>query len=174
MALKVFAFATGLCLLAAVFVGHLLSFSLGIIAAICLAVLMNYLFVRNIIVHSPDFLRVIIRYFLFLLGIALLWFMFTGNLVVTTFVIPVICLVALVTDTVLIAVFRGTFVSGYAKYLLFDVVLGLAPLILVVLGLTTWSMPAYISALVSCAFSLWVVIFMRQRLMTEIRKLLSA
>jgi hypothetical protein len=94
--------------------------------------------------------------------------------VVTTFVIPVICLVALVTDTVLIAIFGGTFVSGYAKYLLFDVALGLAPLILVALGLTTWDIPAYISALMSSAFLLWVVVFMRQRLMAEIRKLLSA
>jgi hypothetical protein len=134
---------------------------------------MNYLFVRNIIVHRPDFLRVVIRYFLVLLAVALLWFLLTGNLIVTTFIIPGICLVALVFDTVLIALFRGTFVSGYAKYLLFDVALGLAPMLLVVLGLTTWDLLAYISALVSSAFLLWVLVFMRQQLMTEIRKLLS-
>ena len=39
--------------------------------------------------------------------------------------IPAICLVALVTDAVLVCVFRGTFVSGYAKYLLLDVLLGI-------------------------------------------------
>jgi hypothetical protein len=172
-ALKVLAFATGICLLAMAFVGHLLSLSLGIVITVCLALVMNYLFVRNILVHSPDFLRVVIRYFLFLLAVALLWFLFTSNLLVTTYVIPGICLVALVTDTVLIAIFRGTFVSGYAKYLLFDVALGLAPLILVALGLTTWDILAYISALVSSAFLLWVLIFMRQRLLAEIRKLLS-
>ena len=65
---------------------------------------MNYLFVRNILVHRPDFLRVIVRYFLILLALAAVWFVVTGNLAVTTFVIPGICLVALVFDTVLLAV----------------------------------------------------------------------
>jgi hypothetical protein len=65
-------------------------------------------------------------------------------------------------------------VSGYAKYLLFDAALGLASMILVALGLTTWNMPAYISALVSSVFLLWILVFMRQQLMAEIRKLLSA
>jgi hypothetical protein len=74
---------------------------------------------------------------------------------------------------VLIAIFRGTFVSGYAKYLLFDVALGLAPMILVAFGLTTWNMLAYISALVASVFLLWILVFMYQQLMAEIRKLLS-
>jgi hypothetical protein len=173
-ALKVLAFATGMCLLAMVFVGYLFGLSLGIVITACIALAMNYLFVRNIIVHRPDFLRVVTRYFLFLLAVALLWFLLTGNLIVTTFVIPGICLVALVTDVVLIAIFRDTFVSGYAKYLLFDVALGLAPLALIALGLTTWEVPAFVSALVSSAFLLWVLVFMRQQLMAEIRKLTSA
>jgi hypothetical protein len=173
MALKVLAFATGLCLLAMLFIGYLFGLLPSIVAMVCLALAMNYLFVRNIIVHSPDFLRVVIRYFLFLLAVALLWFLFTGNLTVTTFVIPGICLLALVFDTVLLAIFRATFVSGYAKYLLFDLALGLAPLLLVALGLTTWDIPAYVSALASSVFLLWVLVFMRRQLMTEIRKLLS-
>jgi hypothetical protein len=174
MALEVLAFVTGVCLVAMLFVGYLISLSPGVVGTVCLALAMNYLFVRNIIVHRPDFLRVIIRYFLFLLAVALLWFLLTGNLIMTTFVIPGICLLALVFDAVLIAIFRGTFVSGYAKYLLFDVALGLAPMILVVLGLTSWDMPTYISALVSSVFLFWILIFMRQQLMAEIRKLLSA
>jgi hypothetical protein len=174
MALEVLAFVTGVCLLAMLFVGYLISLSLSIVGTVCLALAMNYLFVRNIIVRRPDFLRVVIRYFLVLLAVALLWFLLTGNLIMTTYVIPGICLLALVFDTVLIAIFRGTFVSGYAKYLLFDVALGLAPMILVVLGLTTWNMLAFISALVSSVFLLWILVFMRQQLMAEIRKLLSA
>jgi hypothetical protein len=174
MALKVLAFATGMCLLAALSVGYFLSLSFGIVVAVCLALALNYLFVRSIIAHRPDFLRVIIRYFLVLLLVSLLWFLLTGNPIVTTFVIPCICLVALVTDVVLLAIFRGTFVSGYAKYLLFNVALGLAPLILVALNLTVWDMPAYISALVSSAFMLGILVFTRQQLMAEIRKLLSA
>lgn len=173
MALEVLAFVTGMALLAMLFIGYLISLSPGFVGTVCLALAMNYLFVRNIIIRNPDFLRVVIRYFLVLLAVSLLWFLLTGNLLVTTFVIPGICLVALVFDTILIVIFRGTFVSGYAKYLLFDVMLGLAPMILIVLDLTTWEMLAYISALVSSVFLLWILVFMRQQLVAEVRKLLS-
>lgn len=93
---------------------------------------------------------------------------------VTTFVIPGICLVALVFDAVLVAVFRGTFVSGYAKYLLFDVVLGLIPLALVALGLATWDVPANVSALTASVLLLALLVFTRKQLVAEVRKLFSA
>ena len=174
VALAVLAFATGACLLVMVFLGHLLSLPGDIVLTVCLGLVVNYLFVRNILTHSPDFLRVVARYFLVLLAIAAVWFLVSHNPLVTTFVIPGICLVALVFDTVLVAVFRGTFVSGYAKYLLFDVALGLIPLALDALGLTTWDVPAYVSALTASVFLLALLVFTRKQLLAEIRKLFSA
>ena len=174
LALKVLAFATGACLLLMLFLGRLLSLPADIVVTVCLGLAVNYLFVRNILVHRPDFLRVVVRYFLILLALAAIWFVLTGNLAVTTFVIPGICLVALVFDGVLLAVFRGTFVSGYAKYLLFDVGLGLIPLALQALGLTTWDVPSLVSALTASVFLLGLVVFARKQLTAEIRKLFSA
>ena len=174
VALAVLAFATGACLLVMVFLGRFLSLPGDIVLTVCLGLVVNYLFVRNILTHSPDFLRVVARYFLVLLAIAAVWFLVSRNPLVTTFVIPGICLVALVFDTVLVAVFRGTFVARYAKYLLFDVALGLAPLALVALGLTTWDVPAFVSALVSSVFLLWLLVFMRRQLLAEVHKLFTA
>lgn len=174
VALAVLAFATGAGFLAMLFLGYLLALPGDIVISVCIALVVNYLFVRNILTHSPDFLRVVARYFLILLAIAAVWFLVTHNLAVTTFVIPGICLTALVVDTVLLAVFRGTFVSGYAKYLLFDVALGLAPLALVPLGLTTWDVPAVVSALTASIFLLGLLVFVRKQLLAEIRKLFSA
>lgn len=174
LALRVLAFATGVCLLVMLFLGPMLSLPLNIVATVCLALVVNYLFVRNILTHNPDFLRMIARYFLVLLAFATIWFIATGNLAVTTFIIPGICFVALIYDTVLVSVFRGTFVSGYAKYLLFDIALGLMPLALVALNLTSWDMPAYISALTACIFSLGLLMFMRKQIVEEIQKLFSA
>ena len=77
-------------------------------------------------------------------------------------------------DGVLLAVFRGTFVSGYAKYLLFDVALGLIPLALSALGLTTWDVLANVSALVASVFLLGLVVFTRKQLVAEERTLFSA
>lgn len=174
VALSVLAFVSGACLLAMLFLGRTLGLPGDIVLTVCLGLVVNYLFVRNILVHRPDFLRVVVRYFLILLALAAIWFVLTGNLAVTTFVIPGICLVALVFDTVLLAVFRGTFIARYAKYLLLDVVFGLAPLALVALGLTTWDVPAFVSALVSSVFLLWLLVFMRRQLLAEIHKLFTA
>lgn len=174
VALAVLGFATGAALLVMLFVGYMIPLPWDIVVSVCVALAVNYLFVRNIITHSPDFLRVVARYFLVLLGIAAIWYLVTRNSAVTTYVIPGICLVALVYDTVLLAVFRGTFVSGYAKYLLFDVLLGLAPLVLVALGLVTWEVPALVSALAASVFLLGLLVFTRKQLIAEVRKLFNA
>lgn len=174
VALAVLGFVTGAALLVTLFVGYMVPLPWDIVVSVCVALAVNYLFVRNIITHSPDFLRVVARYFLVLLGIAAMWYLVTRNSAVTTYVIPGICLVALVYDTVLLAVFRGTFVSGYAKYLLFDVLLGLAPLALVALGLVTWEVPALVSALAASVFLLGLLVFTRKQLIAEVRKLFNA
>lgn len=174
VALAVLGFTTGASFLIMLFLGYILKLPGDIVFSVCLALVINYLFVRNILIHNPDFLRVVARYFLILLAIAAAWFLVTHNLAVTTFVIPGICLTALVYDTVLVAVFKGTFVSGYAKYLLFDVLLGLIPLALVALGLTTWDILALTSALVASVFLLGLLVFTRKQLLDEVRKLFSA
>lgn len=173
-ALRVLAFATGTGILAMLFVGHIFSLYSEIVFGACLALLTNYLFVRHILSHAPDFLRLVVRYFLVLLGVAALWFALTGNPIVTTWVIPCICLAALITDAVLLCVFRSTFFVRYAKYLLFNVVFGLVPLALVALGLTTWDLPSFLSAFVACVLLLGIVVFMRERLVQEVRKLFTA
>jgi hypothetical protein len=174
LALKVLAFATGTCLLVVLFLWYLLSLPGNIVLTVCVALVMNYLFVRNILMHNPDFLRVVVRYFLILLAMAAVWFLVTQNLVITTFVIPGICLVALVFDAALVVIFRGTFVLGYTKYLLFDVMFGFTPLALVALGLTTWKLLAYVSALTASILLLGLIVFMRKQLLAEIHKLFSA
>lgn len=174
MALRVLAFATGVGILLMAFLGHVLSLRIETVLAVWLALATNYAFVRHVMESSPDFLRLIARYFLLLLGAALLWFVLTDDLVVTTFVVPSICLTALVVDAVLLCVFRGRFVSSYAKYLLFDILLGVLPMILAWLGLVTWDVLAYASALVSGVLLLGLVMFARDRLLAEVRKLFTA
>ena len=174
LVLRVLAFVTGAGVLAMLFFGHVFELPSGIVLTVCLAVLVNYAFVRHIINTAPDFLRLVARYFLVLLGVAALWFALSGDLVVTTFVIPSICFAALLTDAVLVCVFRGTFVSGYAKYLLLDVVFGLVPVAFTAFGLTWNDLPAYLSGLLACLLLLALVVFMREQLVAEIRKLFTA
>lgn len=174
LALSILAFATGVALLAMVFAGYLHSLPTRTVAIACIALVMNYLFVRNILVHNPDFLRIVMRYFLVILAMAFVWFLVADDLVVTTYVIPCICLLAIVFDAVLVIIFRGWFVSDFAKYLLFDMVLGIAPLALIALGLTTWNIPALGSAFAAIVFLLALLAFGRRRLVEETRKLFNS
>lgn len=174
MALRVLAFVTGVGVLTTLFVGQMLGLAGSITMPICIAQLVNYALVRHALVSAPDFLRLVARYFLVLLALAVVWFAVGRNPVVATYVVPSICLAALVFDAVLVCVFRGTFVSGYAKYLLLDVVFGLVPLLFVALGFTTWDVLAYVSALVACVLLLGLVVFARERLAAEVRKLFMA
>ena len=166
MALRVLAFVTGVGVLTTLFVGQMLGLAGSITMPICVAQLVNYALVRHALVSAPDFLV--------LLALAVVWFAVGRNPVVATYVVPSICLAALVFDAVLVCVFRGTFVSGYAKYLLLDVVFGLVPLLFVALGFTTWDVLAYVSALVACVLLLGLVVFARERLAAEVRKLFMA
>lgn len=174
MALRILAFATGVVVLATLFVGQVVGLAGSVMLAVCVALLVNYALVRHALGSAPDFLRLVARYFLILLVLAVVWFAVGRDPVVSTYVVPIICLVALVFDAVLVCVFRGTFVSGYAKYLLLDVVFGLVPLLFVALGLTTWNVLAYASALVACVLLLGLVVFARERLAAEVRKLFMA
>lgn len=60
--------------------------------AASVALVLNYLFIRNIMTHSPNTLRAIKRYFLVVMAMALLWFFATGSSVVSSYVIPIISL----------------------------------------------------------------------------------
>lgn len=145
---------------------------LSVTAAVA-ALALNYLFVRNMIVHAPDFLRLIERYFLVLLAVAGLWFVATGNTVVTTFVIPGISLLAILFDAVLVVVFRGTFVTDYAKYLLYDVVLGAVPALSLALQQVTWPYLAWASIVAAGLFLAGLLLFTKGRFGREAKKLFS-
>lgn len=140
----------------------------------CLALLVNYLFLRNILVHRPNSLRMAERWFLALLAVAVLWWLATGAPWVASLVVPSICLGALVANTVLVAAFRRTFVQGYAKYLLYDVVLGFIPLVFVVAGWVQWPWLCYASAGAALGLTLALLLLTRKQLATEMRKLFTA
>lgn len=174
LARRLLAAATLACIAVAIIGGIAAgAHALGI-AALSAALAISYLFLRNVIVHSPDFLRILERYFLLLLGVAALWFVGTGSTAVTTYAIPLISTAAIVLNTMLLAVYRTMFVSGYAKYLLYNLVIGVAPLAFALLGLTDWPVPAFIDAGAAVVLGILLLAFARKQSAEEARKLFSA
>ncbi len=141
------------------------------LAAVSIALALNYLFVRNIIAHSPDFMRVIQRYFLVLEAMAVLWFVATQSEMVATFVIPTLSIVGLLFDGALLVVFRSSFIKGYAKYLLYAIVLGALPPLLMLTGKVVWPYLACLSAALAVSMAVCLLLFARRSTSEEAKRL---
>lgn len=139
----------------------------------CVAVALSYLFLRNVVVHHPDSLRVVERYFLVLAALAVLWWLASGEALAAQVAIPTICLAACLVNAALVAVYRGRFVHGYAKYLVYQVVLGFAPLALLPLGAASWPWLAYASAASALLLTVLLLGLARAQLLSELRKLFA-
>ena len=140
----------------------------------CAAVLVSYAFIRNVVVHSPNFLRMIQRYFLVLIALALLTLLATGDTNVATYVVPVLSVIALLTNGVMVVLFRNTFVQGYAKYLIYELVLGMVPLALMAAGMVTWPVPSILTAVVAVLLLVLMLTLTRRQLTAELQKLFHA
>ena len=144
------------------------------VGAPCAAVALNWLFVRNMIVHAPDFIRVVERYFLVLLAVAGLWFASTGNLIVTTYVVPGLCMLALAFNAVLLIAFQRTVCHRIREVPHLDeVLLGLVPLALLAAGLITWPPLAIAAGAAAAALLAILLLVGRKQLAAEARKLFS-
>lgn len=138
------------------------------------AVLVSYIFIRNVVVHSPSFLRMVQRYFLVLIALALLCLLATGDTAVATYLVPLVSFIALATNGVLVILFRNTFVQGYAKYLIYELALGLVPLVLMAFGFVTWPVPTIVTALAAALLLVLMLALTRKQLASEMSKLFHA
>ena len=87
---------------------------------------------------------------------------------------PLVSFIALATNGVLVILFRNTFVQGYAKYLIYEFVLGIVPLVLMAFGFVTWPVPAIATALAAALLLALTLALTRKQLASELRKLFHA
>lgn len=167
---------SGLTLLAVIVViagGCMMQASALSVVAMNAMIIAAYIYIRNLMLHSPDVLRVTERYFLMLFAVCTFWFIATNNETASTYVLPFLSITATAFNTVLLAMFRGAFVSGYAKYLLYDIVMGVFPLFLVAFGMTTTSIPAVLCASAAVLLSVLMGLLARKQTAEETEKLFS-
>ncbi len=138
------------------------------------ALVLNYLFARNLMAHSPNALRAIKRYFLVIMAIALLWFAATRNPVASTFVIPIISIAAILFDGVLLVLMGSRMVEEYAKYLLYDIVFGIVPPLLILTGTVNWPLLAWCCPMLAALMLAGLLVYGHESVADEVRKLFNA
>ncbi|MCD8316006.1 MAG: DUF6320 domain-containing protein [Eggerthellaceae bacterium] len=165
---------TLLAFAATIVLGIIGNMGIPLTIAVCVAYFINYLLLRSAIIHQPNFLRIVARYFIVLIVVAFLWFILSRASYISTFVIPILCLTAIVFDATFLIIYRGSFIRDYGKYLLFDIILGIIPLILMFTGLATWGAPAVItSASAAVGLLICLIVFAGKRVKEELKKLFS-
>lgn len=138
------------------------------------ALILNYIFVRNLLLYKPNFLRTAQRYYLILMAMAFALFIATQSSALSTFVIPMLSIVGMVFDAVLLTAFRSRFIKAYAKYILFFIVLGCLPLFLLLTDTVSWPWLIYASAALAVLLFAALLIFARLPVKEEAKKLFDA
>lgn len=138
------------------------------------ALILNYVFLRNLILHKPTFLRTVQRYYLILVAMAFAIFVASQSSMFSTFIIPMLCIVGMVFDAVLLAAYRSRFIKAYAKYIIYFIVLGCLPLFLLLTGTVTWPWLIYTSAALAVLLLAALLIFARWQMSEEAKRLFNA
>lgn len=145
----------------------------GITLTIDVALAVNYLFVRNIILHSPSIFRSVVRYFLVVLILAYLWYLTTNDQYVIDYVIPGISITSLVFDSILIALFAHQFVSSFSKYVLFNIVIGLLPLLSLAVNALENPIPSILNIGISLITGIILGLSTGKQLADELKRLIQ-
>lgn len=147
--------------------------SAGVVLAVDIILIVNYLFTRNIILHSPSVFRSMVRYFLLVIALAYIWYAATGNQHVIDYIIPGISITSLIFDSILIVLFAHQFVSSYSKYVLFNIAIGLVPLIFMSVNALGNPIPSVINIIISVITGLILCSFTGKQLKDELHRLLQ-
>lgn len=142
--------------------------------AVAAAIAVGYLVIRNLMVHAPNAVRAVKRVCLAVMACALIWFAATGDAAASSWVIPAISGASIFFDVVLWSVLGSRLVAEYGKYLLYDIVFGAVPPLLILTGTVacpalSWSCAAAAAALLAA-----LLIANRRAVADEAKRLFNA
>lgn len=151
----------------------LLRTPVGVAATVAFALTVNYLFVRNIILHSPSVFRSVVRYFLVIIALAYIWYAATGNQNAIDFIIPGISITSLVFDSILIILLSRQFTGTYSKYILFNIAIGLIPLAFLATRAVENPLPSALNLAAAIGTGIVLCLSMGRQLADELKRLLQ-
>lgn len=113
------------------------------------------------------------KYFWIILILFFIWFLTTKSLIITTYLIPILCIIIFVFNSITMLVLKKSYIIKFAKTILLDCLIGLIPLILVVFKLTTFEMLSYICAILGLLVFVGLLIFCKEDIIEEFKKVFN-
>jgi hypothetical protein len=138
---------------------------LGIITAI--------ISIYFIIINFGDVLKMISKYFILLLILLFIWFIATRNLIITTYIIPIVCITMLAFNSIILSLLKDYYKAQFISTIITDIIICFIPILLIIFNLTTINLYANICIIVNIIIVITLLIFFRRELFEELEKRLS-
>ena len=113
------------------------------------------------------------KYFIIILILKILWFFITKSLIITTYIIPILCIIILIYNSITMLVLKDSYTIKFLKIILIDCIIGLIPWILTLLKLTTHNILSNICLILDFLIVIGLLIFCKENVIEECKKLFN-
>ena len=113
------------------------------------------------------------KYFWVILFLFFAWYFITKSLIITTYLIPILCIIIFLFNSVALIVLKNNYIIKYAKTIVLDSFIGLIPLVLVMFKLSTFPLLSYICAILDLLIFIGLLIFCKENIIEELKKLFN-
>ncbi len=155
------------------FIEYTITQSLTASKYVILGLITNYLMVNFIIKNYKNVIKMLNKYFWLLLFIFFVWYFVTKSLIITTYFIPILCIIIFAFNSIVMLVLRNDYILKFGKTILLDCIIGLIPLALVAFHLTTFSLLSYICAILDLLVFVGLLIFCKDNILEELQKIFN-
>lgn len=155
------------------FIEYNIHSSLYITKYVIFGLITNYVLIKFIHNNYKNVLKMMNGYFFVLIILFLLWFWITKSLIITTYLVPVLCIIIFIFNSITLLVLKDSYLIKFVKTILLDCLVGLIPLLLVYLKLTTFDLLSYICVLLDIIVFIGLLIFCKDNVIEEIKKIFN-
>lgn len=129
-----------------------------------------YILVIAVIKKYKNILKMMNRYFIIILILVFLWFLITKSLIITTYIIPILCIVILIFNNITMLVLKDSYIDKFLNVILLDCLIGFIPALLMFLNLVTSVILTYTCLLLDILIFIGLIIFCYDKIIEELTK----
>lgn len=155
------------------FIEYNMHSSLYITKYVIFGLITNYVLIKFIHNNYKNVLKMMNGYFFVLIILFLLWFWITKSLIITTYLVPVLCIIIFIFNSITLLVLKDSYLIKFVKTILLDCLVGLIPLLLVYFKLTIFDLLSYICVLLDIIVFIGLLIFCKDNVIEEIKKIFN-
>ena len=155
------------------FFEYMITSNLKISKCVWLGLITNYILLKFIFKNYKDILKMMNKYFWVILFILIIWFLIIRSLFITTYLIPILCLIMFIFNSITMIVLKDNYLIKFGKTIVLDCIIGFIPLLLVYLNLSTFKLLSYCCAVIDFLMLTGLIIFCKDNIIEELKKIFN-